>query len=61
MSNELGYITQALIRIEEKIDSGLRDHESRIAHMEGGVKVLRFAVGAIAGLFAAIIGFYSQA
>lgn len=59
MSNELSYITQALTRIEEKIDSGFKDHEGRISQMEGGIKVLRFAVGIIAGLFAAVLGIYA--
>lgn len=47
MSEELGFIASALERIENKIDSGLKDHGDRISRLEGGVSGLRWAVGTL--------------
>lgn len=58
MSEEIGFITRALERIEEKIDTGLMGHENRISRLEGGVSGLRWAVGtliSVAALVAALI------
>jgi hypothetical protein len=54
--NELDFISQSLLRIEEKLDTELKDHETRISTMEGGVRMLRFVVGVIIGIVSVVVG-----
>jgi hypothetical protein len=54
--NELDFISQSLLRIEEKLDTELKDHETRISTMEGGVRMLRFVVGVIVGIVSVVVG-----
>jgi hypothetical protein len=58
MSEEIGFITNALQRIEAKIDTGLMNHENRISRVEGGLHGIRWFLGtfiSIAALAAAFI------
>lgn len=58
MSEEIGFISKALERIETKIDTGLMTHENRISRLEGGVHGLRWLMGtliSLAAIVAAII------
>lgn len=35
MSDDLSFITATVIRIEEKLDDNIKDHENRISTIEG--------------------------
>ena len=52
----MDFISQSLLRIEEKLDTELKDHETRISTMEGGVRMLRFVVGVIIGIVSVVVG-----
>lgn len=59
MSDELGFITASLQRIESKIDEGLMQHENRISRLEGGLSLVRWIVGitiSVAAVIAAAAG-----
>jgi len=55
MSEELGYIQNALERIEGKLDDGLMNHEGRLSNVEGSISTSRWIIGIILTVMALVI------
>lgn len=57
--SEFDFITQSLVRIEDKLDTELKDHETRISSMEGGVRVIRWALGVVVAICAMAVSAFA--
>lgn len=57
--SEFDFITQSLVRIEDKLDTELKDHETRISSIEGGTRVLRWAFAAAVTVATMILGVFT--